>query len=106
MERSTPETCGRRCERYGSGKNTHRPPCSRQGIHQSQSPSAETDDTRCNRILNRKVFDEAFSVTVGVIHLLRGAGRTKVTSLHGPDNSVHRKRSMVQIINDDNLCLA
>ena len=51
-------------------------------------------------------FDETFSVTVGVIHLPRGARRTKVTSLHGPDNSVSRKLSMVQIINDDNLCLA
>ena len=51
-------------------------------------------------------FDKTFSVTVGVIHLPRGAGHTKVTSLHGPDNSVHRKLSMVQIINDDNLCLA
>ena len=50
-------------------------------------------------------FDETFSVIVGVIHLPRGAGRTKVTSLHGPDNSVRRKCSMVQIINDDNLCL-
>ena len=59
MERSTPATCGRRYKRYGSGKNTHMPPCSRQGRHQSQSPPAETDDTRCNRIPNRRGFTES-----------------------------------------------
>ena len=51
-------------------------------------------------------FDASFAVTVGVIHLPRGGGRTKVMRLHGIGNSIHKKKSMVEISNDDNLCLA
>ena len=42
----------------------------------------------------------------GALHIPQGRGRHRVTKLSGPDNSIHRKSSMVQIVNDDQLCLA
>lgn len=45
---------------------------------------------------------------VGALHIPQGAGgpRVRVTKVSGQDNSIHKKSSMVQIVNDDKLCLA
>ena len=43
---------------------------------------------------------------IGVIHIPQGVGRQRVTKVSGPDNSIHKKSSMVQIVNDDQLCMA
>ena len=53
-------------------------------------------------------FNFIFSVIVGALHLPQGAGgpRRRLTKLSGPDNSIHKKSSMVQIVNDDQLCMA
>ena len=45
-------------------------------------------------------------MVVGALHVPQGAGRQRITKLTGPDNSIHTKRSMVQIVNDDQLCMA
>lgn len=43
---------------------------------------------------------------VGALRIPRGAGRVRITKLSGPENSIHKKKSIVQIINDDQLCMA
>ncbi len=52
-------------------------------------------------------MDSSFNVQVGIIRLPSG-GRAKktLTQLTGPNNSIHLKRSLVQIVNDkDELCM-
>ena len=46
-----------------------------------------------------------FSVNVGALHIPRGGTRTRLLKLRGPDNSIHKKSSMVNIVNDDHLCM-
>ena len=44
---------------------------------------------------------------VGALQIPQGARgpHLRVTNVTGPDNSIHRKSSMVQIMNDDQLCM-
>ena len=51
-------------------------------------------------------LDKSFRMNVGTIKIPRGAGRTYISSLIGEGNSVHKKKSMVSIVNNDNLCMA
>lgn len=51
-------------------------------------------------------IDSSFEVIVGAIRLPAGRGRTRITQVEGQGNSFWRKRSMVYIENEDNLCLA
>ena len=52
-------------------------------------------------------LDSSFMISIGLIALPRGGtNRRYLTKLRGPDNSIAKKRSMVQIVNDDNMCLA
>ena len=52
--------------------------------------------------------NDSFDITVGVIEMPKGAGgpRRRITNLQGPNNSIHRKGSMVEIINKDQICMA
>jgi hypothetical protein len=53
-------------------------------------------------------LDESFRVMVGSIDLPKGSagGHLKITRLRGEDNSIHRKMSMIQIVNVDQMCMA
>ena len=51
-------------------------------------------------------MNEEFSVDVGTMELPKGGTRLPINSLIGPYNSAHRKRSIIQINNTDNNCLA
>jgi hypothetical protein len=51
-------------------------------------------------------LDQSFRVTVGTVNLPKGGHRLRITQLHGADNSIHRKNSMVEIVNDDQMCMA
>ena len=50
-------------------------------------------------------LDESFRVDVGVIQLPAGGAALPINRLMGKDNSIHRKTSLFEIINNDNLCL-
>ena len=50
--------------------------------------------------------DDSLAIGIGIIHMPRASGRTHVTRVHGPKNSLVRKRSLVHIVNQDNLCMA
>ena len=56
--------------------------------------------------LKRCNFSSCITVIVGALHIPQGAGRLRITKLTGPDNSIHKKSSMVQIVNGDQLCMA
>ena len=43
---------------------------------------------------------------IGALHIPQGAGRMNVTRVSGPGNSIFQKTSMVEIVNDDKMCLA
>ena len=43
---------------------------------------------------------------VGSIHVPQGGARKRITQLRGCDNSLHRKTSLVQIVNEDQTCMA
>ena len=51
-------------------------------------------------------MNEGFSVDVGTMELPGGGTRLPINCLVGEDNSLHRKRSIIQIKNTDNNCLA
>ncbi len=36
----------------------------------------------------------------------KGEGKKRITELTGPDNSIHGKGSMVEIVNSDKICMA
>ncbi|KAL4217298.1 hypothetical protein ACF0H5_023749 [Mactra antiquata] len=48
---------------------------------------------------------DTFQVIAGALRIPRGTGRVRLFKVTGPDNSIHKKRSMVQIINPDQLCM-
>ena len=50
-------------------------------------------------------LDDSFRVNVGVIKLPAGGAALPINRLMGKDNSIHRKTSLFEIINNDNLCL-
>ena len=52
------------------------------------------------------VLDALFRINVGIIRLVRGSARKHITKLTGANNDVHLKKSWVQIVNNDNMCLA
>ena len=52
------------------------------------------------------VLDALFRINVGIIRLLRGGVYKHITKLTGANNDIHLKRSLVQIVSNDNLCLA
>ena len=51
------------------------------------------------------IFHISITVIAGALRIPRGAGRVRLTKITGPDNSIHKKQSMVQIINPDQLCM-
>lgn len=51
-------------------------------------------------------MNEGFSVDVGTMELPGGGTRLPINCLVGDDNSLHKKRSIIQIKNTDNNCLA
>ncbi|XP_041361018.1 uncharacterized protein LOC121377177 [Gigantopelta aegis] len=52
-------------------------------------------------------LDTSFSIQVGTIQIPRGGrSATNLTVLTGPNNSVHIKQSLVEIVNDDDLCMS
>ena len=52
-------------------------------------------------------MDQAMTIDIATTQIPRGGyGRLRITSLDGANNSVYRKRSLVQIINNDQLCMA
>ena len=51
-------------------------------------------------------MNDSFHVDVGMMELPKGGTKLPITSLVGDDNSLARKRSIIQINNSDNSCLA
>ena len=51
-------------------------------------------------------IDEHFEVTVGTVRLPKGGRGGKITKLTGDNNSLFKKRSILKIVNNDNLCAA
>ena len=51
-------------------------------------------------------MNESFEITIGTINLPKGSGRRPITSLEGEKNSIHIKKSIVTIDNDNQLCMA
>jgi hypothetical protein len=49
------------------------------------------------------LFDESLKITVGVIRLPRGSGRSKMINR---EQSISNKTSVVKILNQDNMCMA
>ena len=54
------------------------------------------------------VIDDSFLVTIGIIRVFRGGagGHTYITCLNGRQDSAHVKKSIIKIVNNDNMCLA
>ena len=52
------------------------------------------------------MVDDTFDITVGTIEVPKGGRGRRITQLQGENNSIHRKKSMIEIVNDDYLCLA
>ena len=50
--------------------------------------------------------DESLEVGVGVIHIPHGSGRTKVTRVKGPHSDLDSKKSIIKIVNTDQICMA
>ena len=74
--------------------------------------NADAIMTRIEEVLQSHeslAVDDSFEIGIGVIHIPSGSGRPRVqvTNLHGKrKNSLTSKRSIVQIVNSDKLCLA
>ena len=51
-------------------------------------------------------MNDSFHVDVDTMELPKGGARLPITSLVGEDNSLARKRSIIQLKNSDNNCLA
>ena len=51
-------------------------------------------------------ISDGFDINIGIINVPKGSGRLRITSLTGTNNFIHRKQSLVKIINADHLCLA
>lgn len=74
--------------------------------------TADTVMSEITKVLNSNEtipFDEHLLVTVGSINLPKGGSwsgnKLPVTSLFGPNNSLKRKKSVLFVENDNNLCL-
>ena len=51
-------------------------------------------------------IDDSFDITVGLIDLPKGGARRQITRLEGEGNSIEKKKSIVTIVNNDQLCMA
>ena len=51
-------------------------------------------------------LQSSFFVDVGTMELPKAGKGLEITSLTGSNNSIQRKRSLIEVKNDDNLCLA
>uniref|UniRef100_A0A8W8MKN2 Uncharacterized protein n=1 Tax=Magallana gigas TaxID=29159 RepID=A0A8W8MKN2_MAGGI len=74
--------------------------------------NADTVMSEITKVLNSNEtipVDEHLLVTVGSIDLPKGGSwsgnKLPVTSLFGPNNSLHKKKSVLYVENDNNLCL-
>lgn len=74
--------------------------------------NADTVMSEITKVLNSNEtipVDEHLLVTVGSIDLPKGGtwsgNKLPVTSLFGPNNSLHKKKSVLYVENDNNLCL-
>jgi hypothetical protein len=52
------------------------------------------------------IFDQSFEVAIGTIKNPAGGAKMKISSLEGADCSLALKKSVVQILNKDRLCMA
>ena len=50
-------------------------------------------------------MNDSFNVDVGTMELPKGGTRLPITSLAGADNSIERKRSVIEVKSSDNSCL-
>ncbi|XP_061190440.1 uncharacterized protein LOC133198353 [Saccostrea echinata] len=50
--------------------------------------------------------DSSFYMDIGIIALPKGGGKVYINQLTGENNSLKRKQSIIQIVNDDNMCMA
>ena len=51
-------------------------------------------------------INDSFDITMGSIKLPKGGARCRITRLEGEGNSLERKKSIVTIVNNDQLCMA
>ncbi|OOY87387.1 hypothetical protein, partial [Solemya velum gill symbiont] len=51
-------------------------------------------------------IDSSFEINIGIIRMPKGGRKRGLTDLHGEKNSLHLKRSVIFITNEDNLCMA
>ncbi|KAL5018216.1 hypothetical protein ScPMuIL_003938 [Solemya velum] len=51
-------------------------------------------------------IDSSFEINIGMIRMPKGGRKRGLTDLHGEKNSLHLKRSVIFITNEDNLCMA
>jgi len=49
---------------------------------------------------------DGFEVDVGIINVPKGSGWMKITDVHSDNNSIKKKKSIVQIVNEDILCMS
>ena len=49
--------------------------------------------------------DDSFDITVGSIDLPKGGARRRITRLEGEGNSIEKKKSIVILVNNDQLCM-
>ena len=51
-------------------------------------------------------ISDGFDINIGIINVPKGSGRLRITSRTGTNNFIHRKQSLIKIINADHLCMA
>lgn len=73
--------------------------------------NAQTVWQAIEKVLNSQeelAIDDSFTMTVGDIEIPQGNGlpRKYITQLQGSDNSISKKRSLIEIVNNDHLCMA
>ena len=52
------------------------------------------------------LINESFIIVIGTIALPKGGARRRITKIKGEKNSLHLKKSIVTIENEDNMCMA
>ncbi|KAK3082654.1 hypothetical protein FSP39_001588 [Pinctada imbricata] len=78
-------------------------------LQQWENIDADTVMDEISKVLNSNEgldVDENMVVTVGTIDLPKGGAKKPITRLSGPANSLQKKRSLIYVENDNNLCLA
>ena len=51
-------------------------------------------------------FDNSLKINIGTVEIPKGGRKLKITKLSGANNSLKKKKSIIQIINKDDLCMA